>query len=239
MPLGLAYREWLLGLARREADAGCPRLLAMKSERALYFADLTQTWDAERRYNLMCARTKALFTGNYGYPPVPVTAEEAAADALWQPPRPYQRSLIPTPEEARARDREKGEWDGTYKIDKPMLKRRLHRAMCDRFGKPKDRSYYYVSQAGELTVTSVLDFGVRFGQFGYMQWIQSPRRKRLLWSGGILELLGWSQSRWGRLTNDDIPATVELVVRLCEEFVEAVPEMWARSGLANQPLPEG
>ena len=84
-PFGLVYRDWLLGQAREEADAGCPRLRGMKSEEAMYFADLTETWDAERRDNLMGARIKWLFTGNYGYPPVPVSAQETAAEALWTP----------------------------------------------------------------------------------------------------------------------------------------------------------
>ena len=217
----------------------------MKNETAMYFADLTETWDAERRYSLMCARIKWLFTGNYGYPAIPVSEQETAADAPWNPWTPYrfsgpQKQWNPSAvESVRAKDRHAQEGRGAYKIDKPLLKRRLKRAMCDRFGKPKSGGYYYVSQARELRVTSVLDFNVRFDQFEYMQWIQSRYGDRLLWSGGILSLLGSSQSRWGRLTNDDIPATVELVVRLCGEFIEAVPEMWARSGLAGKPLPEG
>jgi hypothetical protein len=86
LPLGLAYREWLLGLARAEADAGCPRLFAMKSEITMYFGDLVANWSAERRYQLMSARTKKLCTGNYGYPAVPVTEEEKLAGAMWDYP---------------------------------------------------------------------------------------------------------------------------------------------------------
>jgi hypothetical protein len=46
-----ACREWLLALARVEADEGCPRLFGMKSEIAMYFVDVTAAWNAERRYH--------------------------------------------------------------------------------------------------------------------------------------------------------------------------------------------
>ena len=243
-PLGPVYREWLLGLARQEADAGCPRLLAMKSEAAMYFADLTETWDAERRYDLICARIKWLFTGNFGYPPVPVTERETAASARWQPWTPWRFSRTTVPwdpaaaETNRAEERYAQEQRGAYKINKPLLKRRLNRAMQDRFGKSRG-GYYYVTQVGNLQVATSLDFGVSFGQFEYMQSIQTRQLDTLMWHGGILALLGSAQTRWGRLTNEDIPATVELLVRLCGEFVDAVPGMWERSGLANVPLPDG
>ena len=244
IPLRLAHREWLLSLARQEADAGCPRLLAMKSEAAMYFADLTATWDAERRYNLMCARIKWLFTGNYGLPPVPVTEGETAASARWQPWTPWRFSRTTAPwdptavETIRAEERYAQEQRGAYKINKPLLKRRLNRAMQDRFGKSSG-GFYYVTRVGHLQVASALDFGVSFGQFEYSQSIQTWQLDTLLRHGGILSLLGAAQTRWGRLTNDDIPATVDLVVRLCAEFVDAVPGMWERSGLANVPLPDG
>ena len=86
LPLGMACREWLLALARVEADEGCPRLFAMKSDIAMYFADVTASWDAERRYHLMCERVKWLYTGNFGLPAIPVTADETAARAGWDYP---------------------------------------------------------------------------------------------------------------------------------------------------------
>src|SRR5262249_7873827 len=116
----------------------------MKSDIAMYFADLTVDWSHERRYHLMCARVKRLCTNNYGYPPVPVTDEEKAADASW---------------------------------DHPFVGR---------------------------------DLGL--GPF------RSPGKPSV-------------EIRWVSGKNAALPA------RLCMEFVEAVPGMWERSGLATETAP--
>jgi hypothetical protein len=244
MPLRFAYRDWLFNLARQEAESGCPRLRATKSEMAMYFTDLTERWGAEARYNLMCARIKWLFARNYGYPPIPVTEQETAAEAQWTPwsqavsrsTRPWNPSAA---EIRRAVERHKEEERGAYNIDKPALKKALSRSMTARFGKGSGiGAAWYTTQIGDLTVTTQLDFSVRRDQFEYLQHVKTRKQDLVLRHGGVLTLLGWPQTRWGRLTNDDIPATAELVPRLCAEFIDAVPEMWDRSGLANKPPPE-
>jgi hypothetical protein len=192
----------------------------------------------------MSARIKWLCANNYGYPPLPLTEQESDASARWQPPQAHQPPLIRTSgpwwtvgaEISRAAEREKQEQRGAYKIDRRLLKKTLNRSMQDRFGKSSTAGHHAV-QLGELTVTTNLDFGVRFGQFEYSQGVRTAAFETVLRHGGILTLLGSPQTRWGRLTNDDVPTTADLLVGLCAEFVEAVPEMWARSGLADNPVP--
>jgi hypothetical protein len=140
-------------------------------------------------------------------------------------------------ETRRAIERNQQEQLGANKIDKQLLRRSLKQAMRGRFGVPSSGSHY-ATKVEDVVVWTDFDFGVRWGaQFGYSQTIATQQLDKLLGHGGILALLGWPQTRWDRLTNDNIPATADLVARLCGEFVDAVPEIWARSGLANVPLP--
>jgi len=207
---------------------------------ALYLADLTETWSLEARGQLLSALVKKLCEGNYGYPPIPLTEPEAAALARWRYPNAYRASFFGTPgvsadadASIRAAERSTKEQLGGYRIDKALLKKMLRHSMVARFGEPSEGQY--IRQTEELKVRTEFDFGVRSGQFEYIQWVETRDGKRLLRHGGILALLGWPQTRWGRLTSEDIPATASLVARLCEEFVDAVPEMWRGSGLADEP----
>jgi hypothetical protein len=262
LPLGLASRDWLLGLARAEADAGCPRLFAHKSEIAMYFADVTANWDARRRYDLMCDRVKWLYTGNYGFPSIPMTDQEAAARAAWDYPWFGLKPTRHTPGKPAAEftwvggkkevvDAEKLGFLqryvraelGEFKIDKRLLKKATREAMRSCFGKPEGSDHWrHESRAPDLEVTTVLDFAGGHGnQFQYMQWVHLVRGGRRVWlidHGGLDALLGWPQTIWCYLTNEDIRAAAELLVRVCREFAEAVPEMWERSGLADRPLPD-
>ncbi|MGH7438589.1 MAG: hypothetical protein ACRENE_23115 [Polyangiaceae bacterium] len=263
MPLGIAYREWLLELARAEVDAGCPRLFAMKSENATYFADLAEDWGVERRQHFLCARIKWLCTGNYGYPPMPVTEEEKAADAIWDYPwfgrnhglGPYRspgragaeftwvggRKSVVDADKVRALNRFVQREFGAFKIDRKLLRIALKEAMKPAFGAPviSGTGWSYVSRVAGLRVTTNLDFGgQKPSQLRYSQWVHLPkvteRDVGLLEHGGIGALLGWPQTEWCYVTNADIPAAAELLVRLCTEFVEAVPGMWERSGLGAE-----
>jgi hypothetical protein len=66
--IAAAYQEYLLALARKEADSGCERLFAFKGELPMYFAEVTASWSADDRYRLMCARIKRRLGHNGGAP---------------------------------------------------------------------------------------------------------------------------------------------------------------------------
>jgi hypothetical protein len=255
MPLGIAYREWLLGLARVEADAGCPRLFAMKSDIAMYFADITRDWEPERRYHLMCANIKLLCDKNYGFPPIPLTEGETAAAALfdypyvlrWRSPsKPHAQITWRTTGVKTVVDADKVDAAYRYeqamvgmKLDKKLLKSTLREFMQRDFGRPEVNGpgWSFTSHVPGLKILTMLDFGGRRPtQLQYSHWVYRVKGERdikLMDTGGIDALLGWPQTRWRYLTNEDIPAAADLLVRLCKEFVEAVPGMWERSGLGT------
>ena len=91
-PLGEVYRDWLLDLASEEAEAGCPRLFRMKSDNAMYFADLTRDWSLQQRGELLRARVKWLFNKNYGHSQSELTESERVAGSHWDYPF-YGRKL--------------------------------------------------------------------------------------------------------------------------------------------------
>ena len=262
MPLGIAYREWLLDLARVEAGAGCPRLFAMKSEIATYFADIAEDWSPERRHHFLRARIKWLCTDNYGYPAIPVSDGEKAADATWDYPwfgrdhglGPYRspgrpgaeftwvggKKTVVDADKVRALQRYVGRESGAFKIDRKLLRGAIKEAMKSSFGAPvvSGTGWQYATQVAGLVVLTNLDFGGRApSQLRYSQWVQRPkvteRNVPLLEHGGVDTLLGWPQTEWCYLTDTDIPEAADLLVRLCGEFIEAVPGMWERSGLAG------
>ena len=262
--LGEACREWLIRLARIEADGGCPRLLGLKSDSATYFADITENWDAERRYHLMCARIKWLFTGNYGYAPIPVTEEEKAAEAVWDYPDfkrghgplgPYRsagkpgveftwlggKKSIVDADKVPAINRFVQLECGAFKTDRKLLRSAIKEAMKPTFGSPvvSGTGWSYSMQIAGLRVMTSLDFGGRKpSQLRYSQSIHQPKVTErdvcLLSHGGISALLGQPQTEWCYLTDADIPAAADLLVRLCKEFVDAVPDMWKRSRLGPE-----
>jgi hypothetical protein len=254
MPLAVAYRDWLLRLARIEADSGCPRLFGMKSDIAMYFADIVADWESERRYHLMCACVKRLCDNNYGFPPVPWTEEEKTAWASWDypyslrwrsPGKPHveitwatsgNRMVIDADKVNAAYRWEQAEFGGV-KLNKKLLKTTVREFMQQAFGAPEvgGPHWQYTSRAPGLMITTNLDFGGRRpSQLRYSQWVFQmigERAVHLLDTGGISALLRWPQSEWCYLTDADVPAAADLLVRLCTEFVEAVPGMFQRAQL--------
>jgi hypothetical protein len=252
-----------LGLARVEAEAGCPRLFALKSKIAMYFADVTADWDAARRYHLMCERVKWLYASNYGLPPLPLTEEERMAGRQWDYPWFGLKPTRHTPGKPGAEftwaggkkeivDAEKVGYLQRYvrselgelKVDKRLLRKTIKEAMTLRFGKPiagTDNWKHEVQSSG-LNITTALDYGGRRpSQIQYRQAVELTRGGRQVWlldHGGVDALIGWPQTIWCYLTNEDIPAAAGLLARVCAEFVDAVPMMWERSGLADRSLPE-
>ena len=251
-PLGLAYRDWLLQLSRIEADNGCPRLFAMKSDVAMYFADNVSEWDAELRYELMAACVKNLFENNYGYPPLPKTVMEIEVLERWDYPyfghwrtpgkpqieitwpRTGARSIIDANKMKAALRQDEAEHRQS-KLNAGLLKQTIREVMLELWGTPEVGGplWRFTREAYGLSITTHLDFGVRRpDQFGYWQVVSKvtgQQRRRLLESGGISALLGWPQSRWRYLADADIPDTAGLLLRLCNEFVDALPEMVDRS----------
>ncbi len=245
-PLGIAYRDWLLSLARAEADRGCPRLFAIKSDIAMYFVDTVEEWTADQRYSLMCACIKRLFEGNYGYPPLPVTAAESNAIGQWDypyfghwctPGKPKVEIVWASTGARGVVDANKVRaalrWDEVAhtrpKLSVKLLKASVRGAMLAKWGKPEvvGPLWKFSRELDDVIVVTHVDFGVRRpDQFEYSQtaWDASGTRK-LVKSGGISELLGWPQTRWYYLRESDIPAAADLLVDLCNEFAEAVPRM--------------
>ena len=96
--------------------------------------------------------------------------------------------------------------------------------------------------ARRRTFLSILNFGgrapsqsVHFQTGRERAWPQSgPDRVWLFVHGGISTLLGWPQTEWCYLTNDDIPEAAALLARLCKEFIDAVPGLWESSGLGRE-----
>jgi hypothetical protein len=263
MSLGLACRDWLLNLARIEAESGCPRLFGMKSEIATYFADISADWEPEQRYHLMSACVKRLFDNNYGFAPIPWTEEEKAAWAFWDypylghwrtPGKPHveitwastgNRTVIDANKVNAAYRYEEFEF-GKSKLNKKLLKSTVREFMQRTFGAPEEFGplWRYRSHAPGLIITTNLDFGGRHpSQLRYSQWIHQIESHGVepcwvLDHGGISALLGWPQTEWCYLKDADIPAAADLLVRLCKEFVDAVPGMWERSGLSWE-IPAG
>jgi hypothetical protein len=260
MPLGVAYREWLLGLARVEADAGCPRLFRLKGDVAMYFADVTRDWPTARRHDLMSACVKLICEKNYGYPPIPVSDAEKAADAAFDYPYKLRMRSLGKPgaeivlstgqrvvvdaDKADAARRWEAATSGALKFKKKALKDGVREAMRGAFGEPEVGGplWGYTSRVGPLVVRTDLDFGGRApSQMRYSQLIVQPKGRLnvpLLRHVGICVLLGRPQTEWCYLTDEDIPEATDLLVRLCREFVEAVPGMWERSGLGSETIQE-
>ncbi len=262
MPLGIACRDWIFSLARAEADKGCPRLFGMKSDMMMYFADITENWEPEQRYQLMCACVKRLFDNNYGYPPIPWTEEEKATWARWDYPwfgRDYGLGAYRSPgrpgadftwiggkksivdaDKVRSLHRWLRRECGEVRVDKKLLRSAIKEAMKPTLGSPviNGTGWSYISQVAGLRVTTNLDFGGRKpSQLRYSQWIHQPKvTERNVWlleHAGISALLGWPQTEWNYLTDADIPEAAELLARLCKEFVDAVPGIWEKSGLGE------
>ena len=257
IPLGIAYRDWLLRLARIEADSGCPRLFGMKSDIAMYFADIAKDWDPERRYQLMCAEVKLLCDKNYGYPPIPLTEGEKAASAEFDypykirwlsPGKPSveitwattgKKDIIDANKVDAAYRLEQATLD-SLKLDKKLLKSTVREFMHRAFGTPEVEGpmWRYTSHAPGLKIITNLDFGGRRpSQLRYNHWVlqaKGDRAVHLMDAGGVSALLGWPQTEWCYLTNADIPSAAGLLVQLCKEFVDAVPGMWQQSGIESQ-----
>jgi hypothetical protein len=254
-------RDWLLELARKDAEEGCPRVSRLKSDNAMYFMDLTKDWSVQQRGDLLCARVRWLFNKNYGHSQSELTEAERAAESHWDYPffgrnlgtGPYRSPGKPGVEIARPSgrrtvvDADKAESVhrldrmelGEFKIDKKRLKGAVKTAMLPAFGTPKVAGplWQYITNVDGLTVSTRLDFGGRQpSQLRYHQWIHSIKDGKRVWlldHGGIGSLLGSPRTEWRYLTDADIPEAANLLVQVCKEFVEAVPGLWARSGLTG------
>jgi hypothetical protein len=244
-PIGLAYRDWLLRLAHLEASEGCPRLFAMKSDVAMYFADTVAKWGSIDRYALMCACIKNLFEGNYGYPTTRWSDAERAAFSEWD--FPYfghwrtpgkahveitwassgSRSVVDANKVKAAHRRDRAEHGP--KVNGELLRAAIRDVMTDCYGVPHivGPLWSFTRLANGLTIKTHLDFGVRRpGQFRYWQSVSEAHGDRgriLLPSAGICSLLGWPRSEWCFLTDADVPMAAALLFRLCNEFVDALP----------------
>ena len=251
--LGLAYRDWLLTLARSEADNGCVRLFGMKSDIAMYFADIARNWTPDRCYQLMCAGTKLLCERNYGWPPIALTDDEQQAwksfdypyKARWRSPeKPGAEITWATSGRRATIDADKvgaaHRWEramlGKYLIDKKRLKNIIREVMRPIFGAPDEgigAIWQYTIRLNDMKITTSVDFGgrrpsqVRYGH--YVVQTKDQHSVEILRSGGISALLGWPQTEWSYITEADMPAAAELLARLCREFAEAVPWMAERS----------
>jgi hypothetical protein len=258
MPLGVAYRDWLLSLTRMEADTGCPRLFGLKSQIAMYFADIARDMPTEQRFNLMSAGVKILCQQNYGYPAVPLTDQERAAWAVFDYPllgrfrtasKPAaeitwatsgRRQVVDADKAAAVLRWEQLEFGGAFKVDKTLLKTTIKGSMRPTFGVPQmvGPTWQYKTFVPGLMITTNLDFGGRRpSQLRYDQCVSIMSETgalQLLDHGGVSALLGWPQTEWSYLTDADAPAAAALLARLCTEFVEAVPTMFERSGLASK-----
>ena len=192
-------------------------------------------------------------------PLCPVTDEEKAARARWDYPwfgRPVRtqgktgadfiwlggRKETVDAEKVGALQRYIRSQLGEFRIDKKLLKKQMREAMCARFGKPVEGDgWLHAVKIKVLEVKTMIDFGGPHGnQLEYDQRVYLVRGEKRVWLleyGGVGALLGWPQTIWCYLTNNEIPAAAELLVRLCSEFVDALPEMWRQSGLADVPMP--
>src|SRR5262249_16798838 len=146
--------EYLLSLARQEADADCERLFAFKGELPMYFADVTATWQKNDRYRLMCALIKHRLSQDVGTEESLLTQEETVARALFDWPittnwrTPGKMGVVhigAITGKAWELDAEKlelvrrGEKSllGQYKLDRNGLKREIRAAMKPVFGEPQ------------------------------------------------------------------------------------------------------
>jgi hypothetical protein len=131
---------------------------------------------------------------------------------------------------------------GEFKISRTVLKGAVKGAMLPAFGAPKIAGplWQYSTSVDGLTISTRLDFGGRQpSQLRYHQWIHCIKDGMRVWlldHGGIGALLGSPRTEWCYLTDGEVPEAAELLVRLCKEFVDAVPGMWERSGLGT-PAP--
>ncbi len=260
-PLGYVYRDWLLEMAMKEAEEGCPRVFRMKSNNAMYFIDLTRDWSMPQRRELLCARVKWLFNKNYGYAQSALTETERTADNYWDYPfygrdlglgpyrspgkagveidRPSGKRIIVDADKVEAVRRLDRMDLGEFKIDKKQLKSAVKDAMLPVLGTPQIMGplWQYTTTVNGLIVSTRLDFGGRQpSQLRYHQWIHcisDGKRVWLLDHAGIGALLGSPDTEWRYLTDADIPEAANLLIQVCREFIEAVPGMWARSGLTG------
>jgi hypothetical protein len=221
--VSVAYRDWLIELARREAK-DCDRLRGVLAERPQCVFVATRTWPSERREALLVALAK---TAQLGVEPALPTPGELEEWKRWSW-SPSDREAARVLAGLRA-----GMVTGAFRLDRRKLRATVERALVAALGKPHARSSVlcFVSRLELVTVNTFVDTG---GNYQLRYWHNVVRGAPdeptplvsdaiVLSNAGVSNLVGESISHWDAIREGDVDAVAGHLARLCTEFVEAVP----------------
>jgi hypothetical protein len=119
-----------------------------------------------------------------------------------------------------------------YKLNRRGLHSAIRAAMLRRFGKAESIGgiWTYLTRHSGLVVETSVDYATRIAQFRYWHRVFEEKDEGrlgslLLKAAGVSALLGWPQSEWNFVTDEDVPETAALIARVSTEFVDAVPAL--------------
>jgi len=243
-----AYREWLFAEATREANSGAPKVLAIRSQLAAFFSAVTEGWSAEAIAELMHVKIKQ--ARYLSIQPLPFSPGEEAIGALiqwpivaWSTPGrrqvvidyPWRRgfSLDADKEAVALLDLRIAR--GEFRVAKQFIRKCFRQALKPLLGGPFEAGghAYYWTPLDDVTVETV----TRVASGGIVQceyWHRIlPGRvdksnqvrpgEELLLRCSMSDLLGVHLTQWECMTEADVPVQAELLRRLVEDFLNAVP----------------
>ena len=172
-----AYRQWLLAEARREAEAGCPRILGLKNRIVVLFREVTR---GQTPKDVCALMTRRIRRAKYlSVPPLDVDADTASETFRWpildwstlgQP-----QAVIDYPWRPNfALDADKVELakldlriaQGEFRLSKQLIRKHFREALKALLGAPFEASGQasYWTPLGEVTVETVFEFQRRRSQ---------------------------------------------------------------------------
>jgi hypothetical protein len=243
-----AYRQWLLEQVGSEVESGCARLFAIRGSLFLYFRDVIRGWPPEKVADLMRSRIKQMTLPLLTPLALSPQEREVADSFVWPiykyatPGRPQvlvtypHGGVLPVDEDKRAimelKDRI-GRRE--FKVNRSELKRKALSALRPLLGKPFNMNgeYLFWTRVSNFTVETDVDMASPImGQLHYwhmVYWGDVDRSNRCdivhLPRMSISDLLndGTGMTTWNCLTDADVDSSVELLVQLVTNFLEAMP----------------
>ncbi len=218
-----AYQRWLLNDAHKEASTDCRRLRGILDAGPMFFVDLTKDWSNEERLTLMRACIKR--RGTFRVAPEPLTSDESQklqkfdSPGLWSRWGEMRTRLV----------------NGEFKVDKRTLRDAVRARLRPLLGRDYAKGCLrYVTHVRDVTVYTDVTVGGRgTTQLQYEQMIVAGRVDEhvgiasddMVVRGVSFAAIISRPTQWTYMTDLDVPQAVELLARLCMEFIDGVPEI--------------